>query len=51
MGPYIENPSVLIDPWGHPYQYRCPGVHNPDSYDIWSLGEDGVFTETDAKNW
>ncbi len=48
-GPYIER--EVIDPWGHPYQYRYPGIHNKDGYDIWSLGEDGVISDDDARNW
>ncbi len=41
-GPYL-NPEVSLhpldlelplDPWGHPYHYRLPGVHNPDSFDV-----------------
>ncbi len=24
-----------------PYQYRSPGVHNPGSLDVWSVGPDG----------
>ena len=32
--------SQLIDPWGNPYEYKRPGVHNQD-FDIVSLGEDG----------
>jgi general secretion pathway protein G len=38
-GPYIE--QLRPDPWGHPYQYRYPGVHHPTSFDIWSRGADG----------
>lgn len=33
--------EVLRDPWGHPYLYGCPGVHHPDSYDLYSAGHDG----------
>lgn len=41
-----------LDPWGHPYQYRNPGKHNPDSYDIFSMGEDGQpDTDDDIGNW
>ncbi|MEM7283239.1 MAG: type II secretion system major pseudopilin GspG [Pseudomonadota bacterium] len=29
------------DPWRNPYQYRHPGLHNPNSFDVWSLGADG----------
>lgn len=33
-GPYIEiKASALLDPWGRPYHYRSPGVHNRD-YDL-----------------
>lgn len=28
-----------MDPWGHPYQYRNPGIHG--DIDIFSLGADG----------
>jgi general secretion pathway protein G len=50
-GPYLEN-DVPPDPWGNPYQYACPGAHNPASYDVWSLGPDGVSgTEDDIGNW
>ena len=34
---YIE--KIPLDPWGHPYIYRCPGEHAP--YDIISYGADG----------
>ena len=30
----------LLDPWGEPYQYRNPGKHNPQGYDIFSKGPD-----------
>ena len=45
-GPYL-NPEVSLqplslelplDPWGHPYHYRSPGIHNPDTFDVWSVG-------------
>jgi len=48
--PYLEkNP---VDPWGNPYQYKCPGVHNVSTYDLWSWGKDGVDGSADnIKNW
>ncbi len=40
------------DPWGHSYQYRNPGKHNPDRYDIFSMGPDGQpDTDDDIGNW
>jgi general secretion pathway protein G len=41
-----------LDPWGHPYQYRNPGKHNPDKYDVFSMGPDGLpDTDDDIGNW
>jgi general secretion pathway protein G len=40
------------DPWGHPYQYLNPGKHNPDSFDVYSMGSDGLpDTKDDIGNW
>jgi general secretion pathway protein G len=36
-GPYSKA-EIPPDPWDRPYQYQCPGTHNPDSYDLWSMG-------------
>lgn len=49
QGPYIRR--ITLDPWGNPYQYRRPGVHNPDSYDLWSWGPDGQASAQDIGNW
>lgn len=44
--------QALYDPWGNPYQYRYPGKHNPDTYDVFSMGIDGKEgTEDDIGNW
>ena len=51
-GPYIKEEPV--DPWGQPYQYRFPGSRNVSgsrSFDIWSLGADGVESGDDIGNW
>ena len=41
-----------LDPWGHSYQYRNPGKKNPDKYDVFSMGEDGLpDTADDIGNW
>jgi general secretion pathway protein G len=41
-----------LDPWGHSYQYRNPGKHNPDRYDVFSMGPDGLpDTDDDIGNW
>jgi general secretion pathway protein G len=49
-GPYLE--SIPKDPWGNEYIYSNPGKHNPNSYDIMSVGPDGrEGTEDDVGNW
>ncbi|MCM8800544.1 MAG: type II secretion system major pseudopilin GspG [Candidatus Omnitrophica bacterium] len=48
QGPYLEKKP--IDPWGRPYQYKCPGQYRAD-YDLYSLGRDGIVSADDVKNW
>ncbi|MEO0453105.1 MAG: type II secretion system major pseudopilin GspG [Verrucomicrobiota bacterium] len=43
--------EVPRDPWGSDYQFRNPGIKNPRSYDLFSLGEDGVESDDDIGNW
>jgi type II secretion system protein G len=51
-GPYVNNPHLLIDPWGNRYEYESPGVHNRESFDLWSSGPDGVSgNQDDIGNW
>ncbi len=48
--PYLDKEP--IDAWGEPFQYRCPGSHNRDGFDIISTGPDKtVGTEDDIGNW
>lgn len=49
-GPYIKkNP---LDPWGNPYHYQYPGIRNPDTFDLFSYGSDGVEGgNDDIDNW
>jgi general secretion pathway protein G len=39
-GPYVK--QLRSDPWGNPYQYRCPGTRHTTSFDLWSRGADNV---------
>ena len=50
---YLDGtPNPLVDPWGNLFQYYRPGTHNPDSYDLYSLGPDGVDDSGDEiTNW
>lgn len=49
-GPYIRRKP--IDPWGNPYHYESPGIHNPTGYDLYSFGKDGVEGgKDDINNW
>ena len=48
-GPYLEKQPV--DPWGKAYEYKSPGQHRPQDYDLFSLGRDGQPGEDDITNW
>jgi general secretion pathway protein G len=53
-GPYLATPNgqLPLDPWGDPYDYRQPGIHNKDSYDLFSKGPDATAdTVDDIGNW
>jgi len=41
----IGNSKVLyvVDAWGNPLYYRCPGKRNPQSFDLISAGPDGLI--------
>ena len=45
----------ITDPWDREFQYECPGTHNREGFDIWSLGADGVEggegENADICNW
>jgi general secretion pathway protein G len=48
-GPYVK--PIGDDPWGSPYRYRYPGKLHHGSFDIISVGKDGVAdTEDDVTN-
>ena len=53
-GPYLRQP-VPADPWGRPYAYTSPGVANPASYDLYTLGRDGkpggADEDADITSW
>ena len=38
---------VSLDPWGRPYKYRCPGRRDPETFDLYSRGPDGVESADD----
>ena len=48
-GPYLD--KVPLDPWKRPYVYKAPGEHRPQSYDLSSLGKDGVEGSDNIANW
>lgn len=41
--------KVFIDPWGRDYIYISPGIRNQGSYDLLSLGADGIASQDDIK--
>ena len=44
--------KMVLDPYGREYHYAQPGAHNPDSFDLFSAGKDGIVgTADDRGNW
>ncbi len=39
------------DPWGKPLIYEYPGRDGEDTYDLGSLGADGIESKDDLNNW
>lgn len=56
-GPYLDmQPGELLDPWGEPYQYRCPARYSAEGFDLWSKGRNRVDDggkpgSDDVGNW
>ena len=51
-GGFLEKKEIPTDPWGTAYNYTAPGVHNADSYDLWSNGPDAEEgTSDDITSW
>jgi general secretion pathway protein G len=52
-GPYLENKTTVpLDPWNNAYVYECPGKHNPNGFDLMSMGQDGrIGGDDDICNW
>ena len=49
---YQAMQKIPKDPWQQEYVYVQPGVHNPQSYDIYSKGKDRIAgTSDDVGNW
>jgi general secretion pathway protein G len=53
-GPYLRR-EVPLDPWGRAYEYRSPGEENPGSFDLFTLGLDGLpggeGEDADVTSW
>jgi general secretion pathway protein G len=53
-GPYLSR-VVPLDPWGRAYIYLSPGIENPQSYDLYTLGRDGKIggdgEDADVTSW
>lgn len=51
-GPYLETDTVPKDQWGNDWQYRYPGTHNTEGFDLSSYGPDGrAGGSDDIANW
>ena len=44
--------EIPKDPWGSEYVYVQPGMHNPNSFDLYTIGKDRKpGTDDDVGNW
>jgi general secretion pathway protein G len=51
-GPYLDGDVVPKDQWETPWNYRQPGQHRPEGFDLWSNGPDQrEGGEDDIANW
>lgn len=51
-GPYLETDAIPKDQWGGAWQYRYPGTHNTEGFDLFSPGPDGrEGGGDDIANW
>jgi general secretion pathway protein G len=51
-GPYLSKKTIPDDPWKNSFKYASPGKHNPESYDLYSMGPDGQEGGgDDITNW
>lgn len=51
-GPYLKKKKIPVDPWNRSYFFVSPGAHNPEDYDLYSYGSDGVEGGgDDITNW
>ena len=53
-GPYLTR-VVPTDPWRRAYLYISPGIQNPRSFDLYTLGRDGIIggldEDADITSW
>jgi general secretion pathway protein G len=53
-GPYLTR-LVPADPWGHAFVFVSPGLENPTSFDLYTLGRDakagGTGEDADVTSW
>ncbi len=45
----VDSEGNLLNYYGKPFHYRCPGVHNPGRFDLWS--GDGRGNPAGIRNW
>jgi general secretion pathway protein G len=47
-GPYIEAPAISRDPWSREYCYRLVERSDGVTFEVFSLGQDGVVSKDDV---
>lgn len=47
QGPYLEQDQLPTDAWGNPFNYQPVQRNNRSTFEIWSVGPDGVDNSGD----
>ena len=42
-------PDTIVDAWHRPFVYRFPGARDANSFELFSLGRDGLESEDDLR--
>jgi type II secretory pathway pseudopilin PulG len=45
---WASGPATYTDAYSEAFYYQCPGSMNPEKFDLWSRGKDGLFGGADS---
>jgi len=51
LKPFLPGGRLPFDPWGQPFQYACPGLFNPETFDVYSFRGNSRAPADWVGNW